>query len=141
MRITLKKANADGTIAIDMDPLSLLCRLATSAPPPRRHTVRYSGVLAPASPWRRGLVPMAPSETPADGQRPRRPEGAPLLPPLGGAPGAPCITYALRGRSSVVESRSDLADKGEPSSVVNGEEKGSKTLPRSALVHLLLPGP
>jgi hypothetical protein len=40
--ITLKKAYADGTIAVDMDPLSLLCRLATSEPPPRRHTIRYS---------------------------------------------------------------------------------------------------
>src|SRR3989304_5619973 len=35
VRITLKKAYADGTIAVDMDPLSLLCRLATSAPPAR----------------------------------------------------------------------------------------------------------
>jgi hypothetical protein len=35
VRITLKKAYADGTIAVDMDPLSLLCRLATSVPPPR----------------------------------------------------------------------------------------------------------
>jgi hypothetical protein len=81
VRITLKKAYADGTIAVDMDPLSLLCRLATSVPPPRRHTIRYSGVLAPASPWRRGLAPMAPSETPADGQRPPRPEGAPSYRP------------------------------------------------------------
>ena len=52
VRITLKKAYADGTIAVEMDPLSLLCRLATSVPPPRLHTIRYAGVLAPASPWR-----------------------------------------------------------------------------------------
>jgi hypothetical protein len=32
VRITLKKAYTDGTIAVDMDPLSLLCRLATSVP-------------------------------------------------------------------------------------------------------------
>jgi hypothetical protein len=51
VRITLKKAYADGTIAVDMDPLSLLCRLATSVPPPRLRTIRYAGVLAPASPW------------------------------------------------------------------------------------------
>ena len=81
IRITLKKAYADGTIAVDMDPLSLLCRLATSVPPPRRHTIRYAGVLAPASPWRSRLAPMAPSETPTDGQRPRRPEGAPSYRP------------------------------------------------------------
>jgi Putative transposase len=47
VRITLKKAYADGTIAVDMDPLSLLCRLARSMPPPRLHTIRYAGVLAP----------------------------------------------------------------------------------------------
>jgi hypothetical protein len=52
VRITLKKAYTDGTVAVDMDPLSLLCRLATSVPPPRFHTVRYAGVLAAASPWR-----------------------------------------------------------------------------------------
>ena len=81
VRITLKKAYADGTIAVDMDPLSLLCRLAMSVPPPRRHTIRYAGVLAPASPWRGRLSPLAPSETPADGQRPRRPEGKPSYRP------------------------------------------------------------
>jgi len=43
VRITLKKAYTDGTVAVDMDPLSLLCRLATSVPPPRFHTVRYAG--------------------------------------------------------------------------------------------------
>ena len=41
VRITLKKAHRDGTVAVDMDPLSLLCRLATSVPPPRFHTVKY----------------------------------------------------------------------------------------------------
>ena len=43
VRITLKKAYRDGTVAVDMDPLSLLCRLATSVPPPHFHTVRYGG--------------------------------------------------------------------------------------------------
>lgn len=33
-----------------MDPLSLLCRLATSVPPPRLHTIRYAGGLAPGEP-------------------------------------------------------------------------------------------
>jgi hypothetical protein len=64
-----------------MDPLSLLFRLATRLPPPRRHTIRYAGVLAPASPWRWHLAPMASSETPADGQRPRRPQRAPSYRP------------------------------------------------------------
>jgi len=45
VRITLKKAYTDGTIAVDMDPLSLQCRLATNVPPPRFHTAKYAGVL------------------------------------------------------------------------------------------------
>ena len=40
VRITLKKAYNDGTIAVDMDPLSLLCRLATSVPPSLRRARR-----------------------------------------------------------------------------------------------------
>jgi len=64
VRIWLKKAYTDGTIAVDMDPLSLLCRLATSVPPPRLHTLRYAGVLAPASPWRSRLAPQ-PAQAPA----------------------------------------------------------------------------
>ena len=60
VRITLKKAYTDGTIAVDMDPLSLRCRLATSVPPSRLHTIRYAGVLAPASPWRSRLAPHPP---------------------------------------------------------------------------------
>jgi hypothetical protein len=44
--IALKRAYNDGTLAVDMDPLSLLCRLAMSVPPPRFHTVKYRGVLA-----------------------------------------------------------------------------------------------
>jgi uncharacterized protein YbaR (Trm112 family) len=65
VRITLKKAYTDGTVAVDMDPLSLLCRLATSVPPPRFHTVRYAGVLAAASPWRPKIAPKPPPEEPA----------------------------------------------------------------------------
>jgi hypothetical protein len=60
VRITLKKAYADGTVAVDMDPLSLLCRLAPSVPPPRFHTIHYAGVLAAASPWRSRVKPPMP---------------------------------------------------------------------------------
>ena len=47
-----------------MDPLSLLCRLATAVPPPRYHIVKYAGVLAPASPWRPRIAPPKPVEEP-----------------------------------------------------------------------------
>ena len=50
VRITLKKAYTDGTIAVDMDPLSLLCRLATRVPPPRLHTLRLRGRAGPGQP-------------------------------------------------------------------------------------------
>ncbi|MEO7033365.1 MAG: transposase [Polyangiaceae bacterium] len=45
VRITLKRAFSDGTCALDLDPLSLLCRLAATVPPPRFHTARYSGTM------------------------------------------------------------------------------------------------
>jgi hypothetical protein len=57
VRISLKRPFADGTVAVDMDPLSLLSRLAASVPPPRFHTVKYAGVLASASPWRSRIGP------------------------------------------------------------------------------------
>jgi hypothetical protein len=70
VRITLKKAYADGTLAVDMDPLSLLCRLATSVPPPRFHTIHYAGVLAAASPWRSRITPHLPP--PAENVEPEK---------------------------------------------------------------------
>jgi hypothetical protein len=45
VRIALKRPFSDGTGAIDLDPLSLLCRLAATVPPPRFHTIRYAGAL------------------------------------------------------------------------------------------------
>jgi hypothetical protein len=57
VRIALKKPFADGTVAVDLDPLSLLCRLAPSVPPPKLHTVRYAGVLAPSSKLRARIIP------------------------------------------------------------------------------------
>ena len=57
VRIALKRAYSDGSVAVEMDPLSLLCRLAMSVPAPRFHTVKYAGVLAPASAWRSRITP------------------------------------------------------------------------------------
>lgn len=57
VRIGLKKAFSDGTVAVDLDPLSLLSRLVASVPPPRFHTVRYAGVLGSASKLRSRLAP------------------------------------------------------------------------------------
>jgi hypothetical protein len=60
VRIELRRPFADGTVAIDLDPLSLLCRLCAAVPPPRFNTVRYAGVLGPASTWRPLVVPPLP---------------------------------------------------------------------------------
>ena len=75
VRITLKKAYRDGTVAVDMDPLSLLCRLATSVPLPRFHTIHYAGVLAAASPWRSRLKPSLPPTEDAEPEKRVRKSG------------------------------------------------------------------
>jgi hypothetical protein len=46
VRITLKKRFSDGTTAIDLDPLSLISRLAAMVPFSYFNTTRYQGVLA-----------------------------------------------------------------------------------------------
>jgi hypothetical protein len=60
VRLTLKRVFSDGTWAVDLDPLSLLYRLTATIPPPKVHTVRYYGVLAPASKLRSAVVPGRP---------------------------------------------------------------------------------
>jgi hypothetical protein len=60
-----------------MDSLSLLCRLATSVPPPRFHTVKDAGVLASASTWRARIAPpptaaVEPDKAPVDADAPKR---------------------------------------------------------------------
>ena len=78
VRISLKRAYADGTVAVDLDPLSLLCRLAAAVPPPRHHLVKYAGVLTSASPWRSRIAPRptddegAPVAVNDDDEKPRR---------------------------------------------------------------------
>jgi len=58
VRIELNRPFSDGdaeewlknhTVAIDLDALSLLCRLAASIPPPACHLVHYAGILGAAS--------------------------------------------------------------------------------------------
>ena len=56
-RVALKKAFSEGTVAVDLDPRSVLSRLCASVPPPRFHTVRYAGVLGSASKLRSRLAP------------------------------------------------------------------------------------
>jgi hypothetical protein len=64
VRLDLKRPFSDGTVAIDLDPLSLLWRLCAAVPPPRRHTVVYSGVLSSHAKWRSRIVPAQPAAEP-----------------------------------------------------------------------------
>ena len=80
VRIALKKPFSDGTVAVDLDPLSLLCRLVALVPAPRFHTVRYSGVLAAASKWRPFIVPK-PAPTGAVDPAPTRDQQSSAPPP------------------------------------------------------------
>jgi hypothetical protein len=59
VRIAFKRPFSDGTVAVDMDPLSLLLRLCAAVPAPRFHTVRYAGVLAAGSKVRPHIVRIA----------------------------------------------------------------------------------
>ena len=67
VHLTLKQPFSDSTFALDMDPLSLLVRLANSVPPPRMNQVRYAGVLAANSKWRARIVPPPPPPDEDDG--------------------------------------------------------------------------
>jgi hypothetical protein len=72
VRIRFRHPYRDGTTAIELDPLSLLVRLAASVPAPKFNTVRYGGVLAANSKWRSQIVPPpadsdAETETAKDG--------------------------------------------------------------------------
>jgi len=70
VRILLRKPFKDGTTAIDLDPLSLLSRLAVAVPPPRFNTIRYAGVLAAHAKWRPLVVPPPPPPDPANAPAP-----------------------------------------------------------------------
>jgi hypothetical protein len=107
VRITLKRAFADGTVAVDMDPLSLLCRLAASVPPPRYHTVKYAGVLAHRSRWRPRIAPR-PSPMPAPTKTPTAPHRNRARAALAIVPGPNCSP----GPSASTSSRAPSATEG-----------------------------
>jgi Putative transposase len=86
--LKLKKPFRDGTVSVEMDPLSLISRLAASVHPPRFHSVRYGGVLAPHSNWRPLIVPSPPPAAitaPTDMAE----SGCHSLPPVKDTPGRP----------------------------------------------------
>jgi hypothetical protein len=58
----LKTPWSDGTTAILLSPLELVEKISALVPPPRRHLVRYHGILAPHSKQREKVVPATSEE-------------------------------------------------------------------------------
>jgi hypothetical protein len=74
VRLEFKRPWSDGTSSIELEPLALIARLAALVPSPRRHVVRYSGVLSSHSSLRSQVVPAAPMPAPEkEADKPSRP--------------------------------------------------------------------
>ena len=65
VRLDFKKPWSDGTTSVDLEPLALIARLAALVPPPKRHLVRYFGVLSSHAASRSDVVPTPAEPTPA----------------------------------------------------------------------------
>ena len=65
VRLDFKKPWSDGTTSVDLHPLALIARLAALVPPPKRHLVRYFGVLSSHAASRSQVVPAPAEPTPA----------------------------------------------------------------------------
>ena len=73
VRLEFKRPWSDGTSSIDLAPLALIARLAAIVPPPRRHVVRYSGVISSHSSLRSQIVPLPAVATPEEKDKPSLP--------------------------------------------------------------------
>ena len=69
----LKKPWSDGTACVDLAPLALIARLAALVPPPRKHVVRYFGVLSSHATSRSDVVPepTEPAPAPTEQDKPK----------------------------------------------------------------------
>ena len=76
VRLELKKPWSDGTTSVELAPLALIARLAALLPSPRRHTVRYFGVLSSHATSRSEIVP-APATHPAASNQQDKPKRRP----------------------------------------------------------------
>jgi len=69
--LRFKRPFSDGTEAVVFTPFELIERLLPLVPRPRKHTIRFHGILAPAAGHRSKVVPMSKTEAP-----PKRPPAA-----------------------------------------------------------------
>ena len=74
LALRFKRPFTDGTEAVVFTPLELIERLLPLIPRPRKHTIRFHGILAPAAGYRSKVVPAAAtSKSPKDTPGPERP--------------------------------------------------------------------
>ena len=57
VRLDFKRPWSDGTTSVTLEALAFIARLAAIVPPPKRHVVRYFGVLAAHSKLRSQIIP------------------------------------------------------------------------------------
>jgi len=62
---------SDGTTSVELEPLALITRFAALVPPPKRHTVRYFGVLSSHAASRSEVVPAPAVPTPLAQDKPK----------------------------------------------------------------------
>jgi hypothetical protein len=73
--LRFKRAFSDGTEAVVFTPFELIERLLPLVPRPRKHTIRFHGILAPAAGYRSKVGPAPPQ--PAQAKAPSAPEPPP----------------------------------------------------------------
>ena len=64
VRLEFKKPWSNGTTSVELEPLALIARFAALVPHPKRHTVRYFGVLSSHATSRSEVVPAPAQPTP-----------------------------------------------------------------------------
>jgi hypothetical protein len=69
VKLEFKRPWSDGTTSIELSPLALIARLAALVPPPKRHVVRYFGVLSSHATSRSEVVPAPATPPPASGEQ------------------------------------------------------------------------
>ncbi len=58
VRVKMRKARTSGATHVELEKVQFLRRVAWLIPPPKKHMVTYSGILAPAAKLRHAVVPL-----------------------------------------------------------------------------------
>jgi hypothetical protein len=76
----MKRPMAGGRLELVLTPVEFLRKLATLIPPPRKHSIRFHGIFAPNSSWRKEIVPAAAAAPAATAPKPAEEPATPTLP-------------------------------------------------------------